>query len=544
MKYLYRSLFIIYLIVCLFTLSVLLRSGLLGLVESILDLLGVGVKQEVVTSFTDRIPSVLVYSILFLNTAIAILSLWKQECILNKAKKVLSYCRQAVVNLFKSLACWEVLVVIAVPFISAIYFASSIPVSYDEAITYNYFTVKPFYYSMIFYPYPNNHVLHSLFTNATEYLPYLSPLFNIRIPAILASLLTWLVAYSFLKKYYSLRVALLVVGLMSAMYMSVYYSFMSRGYAFTVLAFVICMYAAFNIINNGSRNKDWMFFAIAGALGCYAIPSFLYPFATLNVLILIYNYKNIKQQFVSNVAAGTLVVLLYSPIMIVDGIAALTSNQFVQPVERMFIVKNIFFFCRAMIASIVGIPLEAVVLIIIPFLYTIYKKDKKLLLLWAVFMLAPFVLLLIHAVNPFYRTFLYYNFILAFLMIVPFKDLWERIPKYIILLLVLGVQTAGVYSFNRQIDLQEGFNTDASKVVGVYFKEGTKICFPCIASENYKFEAKVRGLEDNVYFFENENANTDTILGYDYVILEKRRDRTVDRKPLATSASQNIYGRK
>ena len=68
---------------------------------------------------------------------------------------------------------------------------------------------------------------------------------------------------------------------------------MSRGYAFMVLAFVVCMYATFNIISKGNRNKDWMFFAISGALGCYAIPSFLYPFATLNVIILFYNYKNI-----------------------------------------------------------------------------------------------------------------------------------------------------------------------------------------------------------------------------------------------------------
>lgn len=543
MKYIYRCLVYLYLALSVALAAALLCLGFPEFLSFVLQVLGMDVRQEVIVSFHSRIPVLLIYFILVLNICIAILAVYKQMYFQNKIERAFFYCKQAFINLFRSFTFPEIVVVIAVPLLASLYFAATVPVSYDEAVTYNYFTVKPFYFSMIFYPYPNNHVLHSLLTNISECIPFLPPLFSIRVPAIIASIFTWLIGYSFLKKYYPLQVALLVVGAMSAMYMSVYYSFMSRGYSFTVLSFVVCMYAAFNIITQGSRNKDWMFFATAGVLGCYSIPSFLYPFVTLNVLILIYNYKNIKQQFVSNIIAGGLVVLLYSPIMIVDGIAALTSNQFVQPIERLFIVKNIFFFCRAMIASIVGVPLGVVALMAIPLLYTIYRKDKKLLLLWCVFMLAPFVLLLIHAVNPFYRTFIYYNFIIAFLMIVPFKELLDRVPKYAVLLVVVCLQTAGVYSFNDKIGVDEGFNTDAAKVADTYFKQGKRICFPCIASENYKFEAKVRGLEDQIDFQENEKADVDTIGGYDYIILEKRRDQTVHKKPYATSDAQNIYSR-
>ena len=526
-------------------LGLVLSIGFLDVVELILKLIGADVGPQVAGSFIERMPLSLVYVFLFLNLLVAILAVYKEKFFLENIQKALFYIKEAFVHLFKGLTFPETVVMIVIPLLSAIYFASSIPVSYDEAATYNYFTVKPFYFSMIFYPYPNNHVLHSLFTNLTEYIPFLSPLFSIRIPVLFASLFTWLIAYSFIKKYYNSNTALLIVGLVSAMYMSIYYSFMSRGYAFMVLAFIVCMYATFNIISKGDRSKDWMFFVISGALGCYAIPSFLYPFATLNVIILFYNYKNIKKQVIWNMLAGSLVILLYAPIMIVDGIAALTSNQFVQSVDRFFIVQNIFYFCQAMIAEIVGGSYTLIMLIyvlFIPLAYAIYRRDKKYILLWFVFMLAPFALLFLHAVNPFYRTFLYYNFIVAFLLVVPFSKLLNKAPKIGVLIFILSIQAVGVYSFNGKIAAKEGFNTDVSKVVKTYFKTENKILFPCIASENYKFEAKVQGLESQIDFYENKKVNVDTVSTvYDYVIVEKKRDQTQIRQPYASSNSQNIY---
>lgn len=541
MKYLYNILVSLFLILVIGVFLVLLLVDTSTLVDFIIGWGGLEAKRDAVTSLITKMPMGAVYLVLSLVASLGVFALYKQKLILQILSKCLCYIKEAIVNLFRSLTIPEILLVTAIPFISSLYFAATIPVSYDEAITYNYFTAKPFYYCMIFYPYPNNHVLHSLLTNLTEYTPFVSALFAIRIPAILSSLFTCLIGYSFLKKFYTSRVALLVVGFSSAMYMSIYYSVMSRGYSFIVLAFVVCMYAAFNIIHKGSRNKDWMFFTIAGVLGCYSIPSFLYAFATLNVLILIYNYKNIKQQFIFNTIAGVLVILLYLPIMIVDGIAALTSNQFVQSVDRLFIIKNVVFFYRGMFADIAGIPQFLLLLLIIPIGLTIIQKDKQHLVLWLVFISAPFVLLLLHAVNPFYRTFLYYNFILAFLVVVPFKVYLEKVPKYAIIVFILLVQGIGVYSFSQNIGANEGFNTNVARVVDAYFNKKNRICFPCIASENYKFEAKVKGLEDQIIFLENEKANVDTISGYDFVILEESRDLTMHKKPYTRFESQLIY---
>lgn len=541
MKHLYRCVLYILLTSLIVALGSVLIIGTESIIDWLIDVAGLATKREALQPFLSQLTLPLVVIILFSAISLILLGLWKEKIILKYAKTFFKYWLDAFKNLFSSLKTVEIICVLAVPFAASIYFANVISVSYDEAITYNFFTIKPFYYCMIFYPYPNNHVLHSLLTNITEYTPFVSALFSIRIPAILASLFTWLIGYSFLKKYYTSRVAIVVIGLASVCYLSIYYSFMSRGYAFMVLAFVVCMYAAFNIIQKGNRTKDWMFFVVAGVLGCYTIPSFLYPFATLNVLILVYNYKNIKRQFWANLIAGILVILVYAPIMLVDGISALASNQFVQHVERVDILKGIYSFYVAMFADIGGVPYWMNILILVPFVLTVIQKDKWHLSLWIIFLLAPFVLIFLHAVNPFYRTFLYYNFAILFLIVVPFRKYLERISKYVIILVLLVVQLFAIYTFDSKVRINEGFNTDAAQVSEQYFKEGQTVVFPCIASANYEFEANVRGLSDYIFFLNNEQANVDTINNYDYVILEIRRDVTVNKRPYYSTSEQNIY---
>lgn len=512
------------------------------LFQSILSCFGMGDKKDVVDQLLLRLSKLRISLLLGGFVLIFSLLLYFQNRVIKGIKIFCGWWKDAILNFYNEISALEIFIVLTIPLLASIYFAQTIPVSYDEAITYNLFTSKPFFYCIIFYPYPNNHVLHSLITNLTDLIPFFNTLFNIRIPAILATMLAWLIGYAFLKKYYSSRVALVTVGLASAMYMSIYYSFMSRGYSYIVLAFIVCMYAAFNIVYKGSKTKDWMFFIVGGILGCYAIPSFLYPFATLNVLILIYNYKNIKQQFWANIIAGTVVILLYLPIMIIDGISALTSNQFIEPLSRLYVLRYILNYYKGMVLDIVGVPVWGALFLLIPITLTVYQNNKQHLVLWLLFLLAPFVLILGHAVHPFYRTFLYYNFVIVFLIAVPLQIYLEKIPLALLILVICCIQIVGLYNFKMKVAKREGFNTDIAFVVRTYFDNDKTICFPCIASANYEFEAKVRGVEDErIFFLNNVEASADTITSYDYVILEKKRDKTISKKPYATSAIQNIY---
>lgn len=545
MKHLYRCLLYLFIALNLIGLGFFLLHGIGETVELLLGILGMANKEDAILPKLSQFPLFAMMLSFLVPILLCVWALYKEKVVMEAICFFVKSFVDAFRNLFVSLKPVEVVCVLILPFVASIYFALNIAVSYDEAFTYNYFTMKPFYYCMIFYPYPNNHVLHTLLTNVTDLIPFGSVLFKMRLSVIFISLFTWLIGYSFVKKYYTSRVALIVVGLASVCYMSIFYSFMSRGYAFVVLGFVVCLYAAYNIIYKGNRIRDWMFFVTAGVLGCYTIPSFLYAFATVNVLILIYNYKNIKYQFGANVIAGALVILAYAPIMVVDGMAALTSNQFVQHVSRVDIIEGVSAFYIAMYADIVGVPFWADWVILVPLVLTIWQKDKKHLVVWGVLMIAPIAIIFVHAVNPFYRTFLYYSFGLMFLMVVPFQQSLEKISKPIIIGSLLAIQIFAIYNFNTVVRIDEGFNTIAGEISEEFFKEGQTIVFPCIASANYEFEANIRGLNGkSIHFLNNEKANADTINNCDYVILEVARDQTVNKQPYYSSWHQNVYKNK
>jgi 4-amino-4-deoxy-L-arabinose transferase-like glycosyltransferase len=81
-----------------------------------------------------------------------------------------------------------------------------------------------------------------------------------RISSIGASMLTCLLLYSLVKKYYSANSAIVVTGVASVLFMFVYYSFASRGYALINLFFVLALYAVHKIIFENNRVQHWIYF--------------------------------------------------------------------------------------------------------------------------------------------------------------------------------------------------------------------------------------------------------------------------------------------
>ena len=313
---------------------------------------------------------------------------------------------------------------------------------------------------------------------------------------------------------------------------------MSRGYALMVMCTVICFYVAYNIIK-GDKKRDWVYYGIFSIIGTYTFPSFLYPLATINVLLLIFKFKDLKKIIVINLFIGVCVFLAYLPIIIVDGLGALTNNSFVQKVSRIDILHGILYFYRGMIIDITGINFSLLWLILLlPILLVLKNKDK--LIIWTVLIVAPFVLIFTQAVNPFYRTFLYYNFFIVFLYFTSLEYFLKFIPLKFCYFVIL-VQIISVLHFANTISEKETFNSDVNNVVICFFKGNTSIIFPCTASANYIFEAKTRGLEDRITFGNDNRASADTIHGSQYIIIQQSLDDTKILKPTYKSENQNIY---
>ncbi len=106
----------------------------------------------------------------------------------------------AIKGIFSNLKDWKLILVLTIPTIAAIYFASTVAISCDESVTFFNYAKRPLEKCMVRYPEPGNHILNSILIWFSNRLPITDILYKIRLPSVIFSFFTWLVAYSFIKK--------------------------------------------------------------------------------------------------------------------------------------------------------------------------------------------------------------------------------------------------------------------------------------------------------------------------------------------------------
>ncbi|HEX2619046.1 MAG TPA: glycosyltransferase family 39 protein, partial [Phototrophicaceae bacterium] len=114
------------------------------------------------------------------------------------------------------------------------------PVSYDEAYTYVGFASRSLWAIISDYSLPNNHIFHSLLVHFSVMIWGNHP-WSLRLPALLAGLLTILAAYGFGKAAYSEESGLTAAAIVAYFPELVRFSTEARGYSlvglFTLLIF-------------------------------------------------------------------------------------------------------------------------------------------------------------------------------------------------------------------------------------------------------------------------------------------------------------------
>lgn len=479
--------------------------------------------------------------------------IFKIDKVYSFCKGFLSYVWHGVASVVLNLKNKKLLIILIIPFISSVYFGLTMPVSFDEATTFLDFTNTRLLYCISSYPYPNNHVLHSIITHITKHIPFFGTLFCLRISSIIFSFLTWVIIFSFLKKFYSEKTAFFVTAIASMLFMSVYYSYMSRGYTLVVLFFMICLYSSYNIIKNEKcKNENWMIFTVSSILGFYTMPSFLYPYLTINLLIFINDYRNIKRQIIFNLFILLGVLTLYMPIIIHQGMEVLTNNPFVRPQSRLWVISELPGFSFQTIKEIFGVsPYVVLLFFLLSVIVSIKERNKESLILWSVFLLVPLILLIVHSVIPFPRTFVYYGFVFVFLIAVSFRKYIDRISLKVFLPCLIIIQIFGFVNFKLNICEYETFN--------IYYKEvNDKIIeadktYYVLSQYNcdlHRFELFNKGYDinkakyDAIYSFNYRKLSADTIKNiYDYIIIDADKDVTTFRKPLYSNEWVNVYGK-
>ena len=439
------------------------------------------------------------------------------------------------------------LLVLITPIFASVFYAIKMPVSYDEAWTFLNFTNNGFFTSITSYDDPNNHVLFSLITNITNYIPGLTNLFKIRLVPIVINILFLLLLFRYSKVQFGSKTALIILGLTSVLFLNIYYSYMARGYCIINLCFVIGLFSSINITKKNEINKNWIWFGISSFIGFATIPAYLYPFVTLNFFIFVFNYKNIRKQFLANLIVSANVLLFYLPIIYTNGFAALSNNTYVKPIGIYHTLGALPRFYFQVLAEISGIHYTLVAIVLAISCFKIYKSNNQLLKkFYLIFIFAPFILLLIHGIIPYVRVFNYYGIVIILLIILPLSEKINQFSEIKIISLTIILQLIMLFNFNNKInDYEEkdlAINITANKIIKQIIGNKRYLFNESLLATNLEFELVAHNFKNyKITEMNHQKMNADTIKNYDYAIIKIQNDATIKLPKFYKTEYYNVY---
>lgn len=212
-------------------------------------------------------------------------------------------------------------------------------VGYDEAYTFIHFASRSLQIIITDYSAPNNHVFHSLLVSLAYHILG-NHIWVLRLPALLAGVLTIPAVYMAGKAIYSRSAGLLAAAFVALSPMLVDYSGNARGYTLICLFACLILWLAGQLRHNPSFTS-WMLLAIFSILGFYTVPVMIYPVCGVYLwLLLSWLFRDIPTETRGRFLAGFILtslmtilttLALYSPILIFgSGLSSIISNEFVQ----------------------------------------------------------------------------------------------------------------------------------------------------------------------------------------------------------------------
>jgi len=451
-----------------------------------------------------------------------------------------------------------------IPIFASVYFLLKLPVSYDEALTYITFTSKGLLTTISFYPYPNNHILYTILTNISTLLPVNDTL-AIRIPAILINVLCIFFLFNFIKDYFNIRIAQIATAVFSVMKMTLYYSYMARGYGLECLFFILLSHLTLKIIEHPENKMYWKYYAIACVSGFYTMPSFLYPFLIANAFILIYLKSITRNHLIFNLQILVITGILYFPIIRENGLNSLTNNTYVKPIGRIDVIHQIPNLFYSVFADTTGLPGFFIILLVaLAVIFLISDYHGKAKYYFPFVLLASPILLILHSVIPFTRTFEYFTCILALFsgifLVRAFQ--FTYIQKYFWIWVIM-IQILMAYNSGREIFDDEKYSITSEKEIAELHSGNKFLCYSTlfgtyakyynsknknfvindhIVPLNMKNMKVIRSMND-VSKFQTFAVNLDTISDrtYDFYIVDNKCDSTIKKTPISKSDFHTIY---
>lgn len=212
------------------------------------------------------------------------------------------------------------------------------PMGHDESYTVMAFANTPLLNVLSDYHLPNNHIFHSLLVHASISLFGMAP-WAVRLPALLAGLLTIPTGYLFTRRVYGQSAALPAAAALALFPALFDYATNARGYTlialFTMLGLNLALY-----LKNHDNRLAWGLLVLVMALGFWTIPLMLYPAGLIWLWLLgssllkdgsLRPGRMLRQLILAGLALVLLTGALYLPVVLRSGPGYVFNNPFIAP---------------------------------------------------------------------------------------------------------------------------------------------------------------------------------------------------------------------
>jgi uncharacterized membrane protein len=200
------------------------------------------------------------------------------------------------------------------------------PMRYDESFTYLFYASKPLRFALSSYTTPNNHLLNTLLVHLSVRALGNHP-WVIRLPVLVAGVATIPMTYAAARKLFDRNAGVLAAAFVASSSWLVEFSTNARGYAFVILAFVTLVALGFDLMEAPSW-RPGVLFSVVTAIGFYAAPVMLWPFATVVAWMLVQltlrkRLRDAAALAIWPVAGLVLAFLAYLPVILTTGLPAM-----------------------------------------------------------------------------------------------------------------------------------------------------------------------------------------------------------------------------
>jgi hypothetical protein len=390
-----------------------------------LRMLNLAYSSEAWERHTDGFSQVMVlYSVALLTLAVvsyacSMRGLTLTSPITRHAKEALSILREAVIPavqhcfVSRSDTAWLLLALVIAVAVRGYFLAQ--PMRYDESVTFLDFANKGLL-DLFYYPYPNNHVLHTILVRASTLIWGAHPA-SIRLPALWAGIGLIPLIFCLCRRLGQSGVFAIIAAAVFPYLIS--YSTNARGYTLLVFLTLLLAFVGVEVARKPSLGGAAVVSSVA-ALGIMTMPTMLFPIAGLYgwlaCLLLVKGHtpRSMLLGFVIPCILMTVAftLVLYTPVILVsDGLQSIVANRFVQPQTWREFLGQLYPHVQSLGEYSRDIPwpvlLLGIALVIVGLYRSIRRRDWPTLLILPSILLGSVFVLLLQRRIPFARTWIY-----------------------------------------------------------------------------------------------------------------------------------------